>query len=92
MPGPFKPGTPAAFFYEWAGTSYVPGVETMEQGKRRGASALADAERMALDAPLWHYNAGHSNTMTGMRLKIDEATIRALRAALDAARRDGGEG
>lgn len=50
MPGPFKPGTPAAFFYEWAGTSYVPGVETMEQGKRRGASALADAERIAREA------------------------------------------
>lgn len=50
MTGPFKPGTPAAFFYEWAGYSWDPRTETMEQGRARGASELADAERIAREA------------------------------------------
>ncbi len=50
MTGPFKPGTPAAFFYEWAGYSWDPKTETQEQGRARGASELADAERIAREA------------------------------------------
>ena len=37
----------AAFFYEYAGSSYTPGKETQEQGRRRGAKSLAEAEREA---------------------------------------------
>ena len=48
--GPFKPGTPAAFFYEWACYSWDPRTETMEQGRARCASELADAERIAREA------------------------------------------
>ncbi len=50
MSGPFKPGTPAAFFYRHAGCSWTPAVETREQGRARGASELADAERIAREA------------------------------------------
>ena len=30
----------------------------------------------------WHYRQGHSNTLGGLRLKIDEKALRNLRAAL----------
>ena len=36
-----------AFFYEHAGYSYKPGEETPEQGRERGAKALAAAEHFA---------------------------------------------
>lgn len=39
-----------AFFIEHAGFSFHPGKETVEQGKRRGAIALAEAERKASEA------------------------------------------
>lgn len=38
------------FFHEYAGWSYRPGVETPEQGRRKGAVALARAERWAADS------------------------------------------
>ena len=43
---------------------------------------LREAAQQALEALEWHYRQGHSNTLGGFRLKIDEKTIRALRAAL----------
>ena len=36
----------------------------------------------ALEALEWHYRQGHSNTLGGLRLKIDEKTLRNLKAAL----------
>lgn len=45
-------------------------------------TTLREAALMALDALLWHYEQGHSNTETGFRLKIDQRAIRKLRAAL----------
>jgi hypothetical protein len=36
----------------------------------------------ALEALEWHYRQGHSNTLGGFRLKIDEKALRNLRAAL----------
>jgi hypothetical protein len=39
--------TAEEFFYRNAGSSYTPGKETEEQGKRRGAKKLAKAEREA---------------------------------------------
>jgi len=36
----------------------------------------------ALEALEWHYRQGHSNTLGGLRLKIDEKALRNLRAAL----------
>lgn len=39
-----------AFFYEHAGYSYGPG-ETREQGRKRGARRLADAERWLMEQP-----------------------------------------
>ena len=36
----------------------------------------------ALEALEWHYHQGHSNTLGGLRLKIDEKALRNLRAAL----------
>jgi hypothetical protein len=38
--------------------------------------------QQALEALEWHYRQGHSNTLGGFRLKIDEKAIRALKAAL----------
>jgi hypothetical protein len=40
--------------------------------------------QQALEALEWHYRQGHSNTLGGLRLKIDEKALRALRAALAA--------
>lgn len=37
------------FFYENAGYAYNPASETPEDGRTRGAKALADAERAALE-------------------------------------------
>jgi hypothetical protein len=42
-----------------------------------------EAMQMALEALEWHYRQGHSNTLGGLRLKIDEKTLRTLRAALE---------
>ncbi len=36
----------------------------------------------ALEALEWHYRQGHSNTIGGLRLKIDEKALRNLKAAL----------
>ena len=36
----------------------------------------------ALEALQWHYRQGHSNTLGGFRLKIDEKALRELSAAL----------
>jgi hypothetical protein len=36
----------------------------------------------ALEALEWHYRQGHSNTLGGLRLKIDEKALRNLKAAL----------
>ena len=42
---------------------------------------IAKAQQ-ALEALEWHYHQGHSNTLGGMRLKIDEKALRNLKAAL----------
>ena len=36
----------------------------------------------AMEALEWHYRQGHSNTLGGFRLKIDEKALRELSAAL----------
>ena len=46
--------TPYRFFYKHAGYGYNPRVETAEQGRRRGARALAAAEAYATAAG-WEY-------------------------------------
>lgn len=38
----------APFFYEWAGCGHHPDKETPEQGRQRGADALAAAEYQAI--------------------------------------------
>ena len=43
---------------------------------------LHKAAQQALEALEWHYRQGHSNTLGGLRLKIDEKALRNLRAAL----------
>lgn len=43
---------PSEFFYENAGFSFDPQTETAEEGKRRCANELAEAERWASDAGL----------------------------------------
>ena len=43
---------------------------------------LRTAAQQALEALEWHYHQGHSNTLGGLRLKIDEKALRNLRAAL----------
>ena len=43
---------------------------------------LRTAAQQALEALEWHYRQGHSNTLGGFRLKIDEKTLRNLKAAL----------
>ena len=43
---------------------------------------LEAAAQQALEALEWHYRQGHSNTLGGFRLKIDEKALRNLRAAL----------
>lgn len=48
-----KHGADAAFFYEHAGVSWMPGKETQEQGRERGAIENAAAES-------WARNAGYS--------------------------------
>jgi hypothetical protein len=45
-------------------------------------TALRLAAQQALEALEWHYRQGHSNTLGGFRLKIDEKALRNLRAAL----------
>jgi len=45
-------------------------------------TTLREAAQQALEALEWHYRQGHSNTLGGFRLKIDEKAIRTLRAAL----------
>jgi hypothetical protein len=45
-------------------------------------SDLHKAAQQALEALEWHYRQGHSNTLGGLRLKIDEKALRNLRAAL----------
>jgi hypothetical protein len=45
-------------------------------------TTLHDAAQQALEALEWHYRQGHSNTLGGFRLKIDEKALRNLRAAL----------
>lgn len=48
MRNPFKPASaPAAFFWTHAGYSHNPATETPEQGRKRGAQALADAALLA---------------------------------------------
>lgn len=42
--------TPEQFFYEHAGYGYDPLTETPEQGRQRGATVLAQAERTSRDA------------------------------------------
>ena len=44
---------------------------------------LRQAAQQALEALEWHYRQGHSDTLGGLRLKIDEKTIRVLKAALE---------
>jgi hypothetical protein len=44
MKNPFKPDTPAAFFWTHAGYSYNPQTQTRAQGRKECAQALADAE------------------------------------------------
>jgi hypothetical protein len=46
-------------------------------------AALRVASKQALEALQWHYRQGHSNTLGGFRLKIDEKALRELRAALE---------
>jgi hypothetical protein len=43
---------------------------------------LRQAAQQALEALEWHYRQGHSDTLGGLRLKIDEKAIRTLKAAL----------
>jgi hypothetical protein len=43
---------------------------------------LRTAAQQALEALEWHYRQGHSNTLGGLRLKIDEKALRNLGAAL----------
>ena len=43
---------------------------------------LRTAAQQALEALEWHYARGHSNTLGGLRLKIDEKALRNLKAAL----------
>ena len=45
-------------------------------------TTLREAAQQALEALEWHYHQGHSNTLGGMRLKIDEKALRNLKAAL----------
>ena len=45
-------------------------------------SDLRTAAQQTLEALEWHYRQGHSNTLGGLRLKIDEKALRNLRAAL----------
>jgi len=45
-------------------------------------TTLREAAQQALEALEWHYHQGHSNTLGGLRLKIDEKALRNLRAAL----------
>jgi hypothetical protein len=45
-------------------------------------TTLREAAQQALEALEWHYRQGHSNTLGGLRLKIDEKALRNLRAAL----------
>jgi hypothetical protein len=49
-------------------------------------SDLRKAAEQMLECLLYHYNAGNSNTITGVRLKLDEKAIREARAALAAPR------
>lgn len=44
---------------------------------------LRKAAERALEALEWHYRQGHSDTLGGFRLKVDQKTIRDLRAALE---------
>jgi hypothetical protein len=55
-------------------------------------SDLRKAAQQALEALEWHYRQGHSNTLGGLRLKIDEKALRNLRAALAQAGRAKGRG
>ena len=43
---------------------------------------LRAAAQQALEALEWHYHQGHSNTLGGLRLKIDEKALRELSATL----------
>ena len=45
-------------------------------------TTLHKAAQQALEALQWHYRQGHSNTLGGFRLKIDEKALRELSAAL----------
>ena len=45
-------------------------------------TTLREAAQQALEALEWHYRQGHSNTLGGLRLKIDEKALRNLKAAL----------
>jgi hypothetical protein len=47
-------------------------------------SDLRKAAEQMLECLLYHYNAGNSNTITGVRLKLDEKAIREARTALAA--------
>ena len=49
-------------------------------------SDLRKAAEQMLECLLYHYNAGNSNTITGVRLKLDEKAIREARTALAAPR------
>jgi hypothetical protein len=42
------------FFYDHAGWGYHPDKETPEEGRRRGARALVEAERYARDHDWWY--------------------------------------
>jgi hypothetical protein len=45
-------------------------------------TTLREAAQQALEALEWHYRQGHSDTLGGLRLKIDEKVLRSLCAAL----------
>jgi len=49
---------------------------------------LREAAQQALEALEWHYAQGHSNTLGGFRLKIDEKAIRTLKTALEQPKQD----
>jgi hypothetical protein len=50
MRNPFKPGTPAAFFWAHAGYSYDPKTQTPATGRRECAESLTRAESLASEA------------------------------------------
>jgi hypothetical protein len=62
--------------YTRALEAYCDGLEQAEPVNR------IEVIRRALDALEWHYQQGHSNTLGGFRLKIDQKILRDLKATL----------